>query len=224
MLRFDSADPFPLVVPEPAYADAKAHAEQADRWLGLDTAGVEAGLRPVEGQRLWVGLPVQTMLTPYTELRAMLARVAPAPGQTVVDLGAGYGRMGFVIARHFRHVRFTGYEFAGARVEHGAAALRRFVGGPGPTLSPPEDITLAEADLASPEFAPEEADFYFIYDYGTREAIEKTLQDLRGIAARRPITVIGRGRATRDAIERSHPWLSKVNAAEHCGNFSIYRS
>ena len=51
------------------------------------------------------------------------------------------------------------------------------------------------ADLSALDFKPEPAQFYFIYDFGSREAIEKTLQDLRSIAALQPISVIGRGRS-----------------------------
>jgi len=85
-------------------------------------------------------------------------------------------------------------------------------------------VRLEHADLSSREFSPIEADFYFIYDYGTPKAIEKTLHDLRKMAQIRPITVIGRGRLCRDSIERRHPWLGEVVKPDHIGHSSIYRS
>ena len=79
-------------------------------------------------------------------------------------------------------------------------------------------------DLASPDFVLPEAEAYFIYDFGTSAAIERTLAELRGIAARRRITVVGRGRLSRDCIERGHPWLSQVEAPVHRPHYSIYRT
>ncbi|MCM2324247.1 MAG: class I SAM-dependent methyltransferase [Oligoflexia bacterium] len=218
-LAFDPTHPFPLL-PEGShsYPEAQAHAEAVDAWLGLRTAEIEAELavrpRP-EGQQLWIGTPTRVFLTPYTELRLLLDRLAPGAGTTIVDLGAGYGRMGFVLGVHHPGVRFLGYEFVEERVKEGQRGLARWTY-PG--------IELRQADLAAASFLPEPADFYFIYDYGTREAIEKTLGDLREIARLRPLTVIGRGRASRDAIERRHPWLSQVVPPRHFGHYSIYRT
>lgn len=219
MIRFDPLAPYPLLPAEShTYAEAQVHAAEVDRWLGFEMEPIEgklhAGMPGYEGQQLWIGLPLQAMLTPYTELRSMLARLAPQAGQTVVDLGAGYGRMGFVVARHHPGVRFVGYEFVQERVTEGSGRLR--------AAGAEKTSILLQADLSDPAFVPPAADFYFIYDYGTRKAIQKTLEDLREIAATRPICVVGRGRASRDAIEQHHPWLSQVR--EHLGNYSIYRS
>lgn len=227
MLRFDSLDPYPLLLPpeEPPYVEAQVHSAEVDRWLGVETERIERELvarrakaPPPSEQQLWIGLPVQAMLTPYTELRAMLARLAPLPGQTVVDLGAGYGRMGLVIARHHLGLAFVGYEYVSERVDEGRRIIHAH------SSRDESRIELLQADLAASDFTPTSADYYFIYDYGTRAAIEKTLQDLRTLAQTRPITVIGRGRASRDAIEREHPWLSQIHAPEHCGHYSIYRT
>lgn len=212
-LEFDPADPFPLLDPSShTYTEAQEHAAAADRWLGLDVEGVEArlprdSLRDT-GHQLWVDLPVRSMLTPYTELRWLLARLEPAPGSTVVDLGAGYGRMGFVIARHHPGVTFVGYEYVASRVEEAGRCGAR----------------LECADLAAPDFRPVPAEVYFLYDYGTRDAIEKTLEDLRRIARQRALIVAARGRASRDAIDRGHPWLSGVVRPEHHAHVSIYRT
>ncbi len=224
MLVFDPKEPYPhRPLDEVPYAEAQAHSDQVDQWLGLQTVEIEKALSkgslgsvaPEKAHQLWIGLPVKSMLTPYTELRFLLEYLKPEPGQAVVDLGAGYGRMGFVAGSHFQGVRFVGYEFVPERVNEGRRCLGRF-SFPG--------VELLQADLESPEFSPEPAEYYFLYDYGTRRAIEKTLLDLQRIAQSRPITVVGRGRASRDAIERAHPWLSAVVTPEHFAHFSIYRS
>lgn len=216
-IPFSPDDPFPLLELNPGlYPAAKRHAAAADDALGLRVKEIEARLRdPGDGQQRWLGTHPSVFLTPYVELRAWLARVAPGPGETVVDLGAAYGRLGFVLARHYPEVRFLGFELVPERVEEGRRALARFGA---------RHATLEAADLAARGFTPPPAEIYFVYDYGTREAIEKTLGDLREIAKRKGIRVVGRGRAVRDAIERRHPWLGEVHPPLHEAHYSLYRT
>lgn len=216
-LHPDPNDPFPLVrLTRELYPAAKRHAAGVDELLGLRVKETEARLRdPRDGQQRWLGTHPSVFLTPYVELRAWLEQVAPKAGETVVDLGAGYGRLGFVLARHYPEVSFLGFELVPERVEEGSRALARFGA---------RHARLEVADLAAAAFMPPAAEVYFVYDYGTREAIEKTLADLREIAKGRPIRVVGRGRAVRDAIERRHPWLGSVHAPVHHAHYSLYRT
>lgn len=221
-LEFDPKDPYPFFADgEPPYSDAQAHSREVDAWLGFTVEALEEDLTRKKaefqkpGQQLWIGLPAHALLTPYTEFRALVEKLRPAPNTTIVDLGAGYGRLAFVLARHAPEVNFVGYELVRTRVDEGNRIFEKHA------------LTRAKLlaeDLADPTFSPVAAEFYFLYDYGSRTAIEKTLQDLRKIAQSRPITVVGRGRASRDAIERDHPWLSQIVPPEHFAHTSIYRT
>lgn len=225
MLAFDPENPFPLVsaVDATNYAEAQLHSEAVDRWLGVETGRIEQEIKQEDAatqknpqdQEFWIGLPVQRLLTPYTEIRLLLSQLNPPSHSTVIDLGAGYGRMGFVLGRHYPEVNFIGYEVVKKRVQEAKRCL---------ALADCPRAQMVIADLADPGFRPLLADYYFLYDYGSRSAIEKTLQDLREIARSRTITVVGRGRASRDAIERDHPWLSQVCEPRHFAHYSIYRS
>jgi predicted nicotinamide N-methyase len=164
-------------------------------------------------QELWFGLDVQALLTPYTELRRILEKLQVERGQTVIDLGAAYGRMGFVMHRHFADARFIGYEYVGERVEEGRRALTRFGA---------KSASLVHADLAG--IKPAAGDVYFIYDFGTVKVIEKTLHDLRRIANERPIRVVVRGRHCRYLISTRHPWLRDLHPQESAGHYTIYAS
>ncbi|MES2855172.1 MAG: SAM-dependent methyltransferase, partial [Bdellovibrionota bacterium] len=124
---------------------------------------------------------------------------------------------------HYPHISFTGYEYVQERVVEGNLRLKKFVESL-PAVSNRATTELEVADLTADDFKLKSADLYFIYDYGTNAAIRKTLDDLRQISLQRKIIVVGRGRASRDAIERETPWLSEVVKPEHFKNFSIYRS
>lgn len=209
-LRFDTANPFPLVpIDGDNYAQAKAHAGQVDDWLGLRIDATEASLDP----RTWKDLPIQSLLTPYAELREMLSRLNPRASQTVIDLGCAYGRMAHVLHRHHPGVAFIGYELEEARVREGQRVLPADPG-----------LRLLTQDLSLASFKPPPAAAYFIYDFGPSEAVEKILNDLRELATSAPVTVIARGRLTRALIHRDHAWLAEVVPPEHAAHFSIYRS
>jgi hypothetical protein len=218
-IEFNPDDPFPLLSPQlRVYALEQEHAAQADAWLGLEVERIERELveagRAADGkiEQNWVGLPSRSLLTPYTEAREVILRLKPREGATLVDLGAGYGRMGFVVATHFPKLKFVGYELVPERVREGLKGLERLRER---GVATAENVKLLEQDLSTRDFRPIEAEFYFIYDFGSRTAIAKTLDDLREIAAKRSITVIGRGRASRDEIERKHPWLCEMVEPEH---------
>ncbi|MFL5814840.1 MAG: methyltransferase domain-containing protein [Bdellovibrionia bacterium] len=220
-MTIDPKDPYPLL---PGFSDLEAmqYSEQVDHWLGFDIVETEKKIHARLGnsrlgdpQEYWVGLNIQSLLTPYTEIRRLLDQLEIKPGDTLIDLGAGYGRIGFVMGHYYPESFFIGYEAVEERVSE---TLR--------CLSPLRysNVRMELADLSSPDFKPEPADYYFIYDYGTRPAVEKTLEDLKEVARTRKITVIGRGRLSRDAIERHHPWLSQVEPPKHFKNYSIYYS
>ncbi len=220
MLVFDPKDPFPLLsATEQDYRLEKAHSAQVDAWLGFNTAEIESSVGKLHEQENWSGLPIQALMTPYTEIRFILNELAPRAGESLIDLGAAYGRMGFVIARHYRELSFQGFELEPARVEEGRRSLNLFL-----TSQPKVQVELQVADLESASFRMPTAEYYFIYDFGTRRAIEKTLEDLRLVAIQRSLTVVGRGRRVRDLIERGQPWLSQVAVPRHFERFSIYRS
>lgn len=213
MRVLDPNNPFPFWE-ENSYAEEKEYSAAADAWLGLRISEIEAALPPPrEFEQNWASKGADIFLTPYTELRRIAESLSLKAGDTVVDLGAGYGRLGFVLERHFPGVTFVGYELVPERVREGNRVLN---------AHGCKNAELLTADLT--KIIPVAAPFYFLYDYGTRGAIEKTLGDLRGISAKQGITLVGRGRAVRDAVEKRHPWLGEVVAPEHHAHYSIYRS
>ncbi len=242
MVSFVPSDPFPLInLERHTLAELKTHAAAVDAWLGLRTDLIERELASYgsraraprscgEHQQLWFGLDVQALMTPYCEIRALLERLQPRAGECIVDMGAAYGRMAFVVERHFREVEFVGYEYVGERVHE---ARRTF------SLHRLKRSRIEHVDLASPDFSLAEAQIYFIYDYGSPKAIEKSLHDLRRLAGRmagsesgrdsgrefggRPLTVVGRGRHCRYLIAQRHPWLRQAFPGDPEGLYTVYR-
>ena len=143
----------------------------------------------------------------------MLGFVEPAPGARIADIGAGYGRMGLLIGALYPELRFIGVEVSPVRAHEG-----------GRMLAPFSNVQWRCGDVTASGAEFPEADHYFMYDFSDLESLFRVIDRLKPIARKRRISVIGRGRRTRDHIERMEPWLTAIVPPRHFGNFSIYRS
>ena len=196
-----------------SYSEAQKFSHDLDLKLGFQIECVEKEILEKSPLTPWAGLEPQALQTPYPEIRMMLSKLNLQLGERVIDLGAGYGRMGLVIVKFFPGVQFTGYEISPERVNEGARILHQM-----------KNVYLLQEDISRSDFKIPDVDVYFIYDFGDLESIVRVIDQLKSISMRRPIRVVGRGRRTRDHIERHEPWLSQVHTPLHCGNFSIYRN
>ncbi|MES2526167.1 MAG: class I SAM-dependent methyltransferase [Bdellovibrionota bacterium] len=164
-----------------------------------------------EGNQTWVGLHPETIQTPYSELLRMTEKLELCPGEKVVDLGAGYGRLGILLHHQYPRVKFLGIEYVPERVAEGQRIYQ---------LQGMDPDTLTIGDLTAGDFFPEPADHYFIYDFGKVPHIRHLLQKLSRVADSRKFTVTGRGKGIRSLISHEFPWLTSFYDEE---NFSIYR-
>ena len=128
-IRLDPENPYPL---PGGITDLEAmqYSAEVDAWLGLDLVRVEEAIHARVGishlgaaQEYWVGLNIQSLLTPYTEITEILQRLELKPGDQLIDLGAGYGRIGFVMGHNYPESIFIGYEAVSERVIGSAAGI-----------------------------------------------------------------------------------------------------
>jgi hypothetical protein len=212
----------------------KEHAQRLDETLGLRCEQIEASLiqkaqkispsshfhdwGPAlhgDGQQTWVGLPVQSLMTPYSELLRMLETLNPRPGSTLTDLGAGYGRLGYITAVRYPEVKCLGFEWVQERIDEGNrvfGALQR------------DRFSLKRLDLGDKQLNLPSASAHFVYDLGSLPTIRNVLEKIKLQARHQAVAVVGRGKATRHLIETENPWLSQVISPEHHDTFTIYRS
>jgi len=218
-IPFDPMNPYPLLKTDSyTYQAAQKHSEIVDQWLGFQIHEIEPTLRSSNLARVhqtWSELSPQSFQTPYCEIRSLLAELEPTKNSVIADLGCAYGRMGFVIGRHYPEITFLGYEVAQPRV---LDAQRVFKNWQYP------DIHIFEKNLMAPEFSLPRADIFFIYDYGWNPAIQKTLNDLKILAQKKSISVVARGRATKHFIFSENPWLTINFEPQNFDHFSIFKS
>lgn len=202
-----------------SYSEARAFSRELDLKLGFQIESTEDLILKIDPQTPWAGLDPQALQTPYSEIRMMFSALNLKPEQTVIDLGAGYGRMGLVGAVFHPDQTFLNYEISPERAMEGQRIYRLLQ----KELSA-NRFELTHADITRSDFIIPRAEVYFIYDFSDLESIIRVLDQLKIHARQQAIKVVGRGRRTRDHIERHEPWLSQVVPPEHLGNFSIYYS
>lgn len=165
-----------------------------------------------DGSQTWVGLHEETLQTPYAELLEVLRSLIPVAGNLFVDLGAGYGRLGFLLEKFYPGVVFRGYEFVPERVVEGNRVFAKFN-----CLN----STLITQDLTQDDFKLPEAAYYFLYDFGKIPHMRKILDQLSDLADRRNFSLIARGDGVRSLIARDYPWLRESVRFE---NLSLYET
>jgi len=161
------------------------------------------------GVQSWVGLDVDTLQTPYADILKMLQMMKLKPFQTVVDLGAAYGRMGVVIGALYVKSFFIGHEYIKARVEEGNRIFRNLDF---------NKCRLEVADLSKSDYVLPEADIFFIYDFGDVEHIQKILFKLQHLSKIRHLKIGVKGKFTKELISKFHPWMELVFES----TFNIY--
>ncbi|MEX0798311.1 MAG: hypothetical protein WD025_02650 [Bacteriovoracaceae bacterium] len=212
------------------YQSVQTHSSCIDLILGIPVAEIEKELRErakklwpggtieswsqdlYEGAMTWVGLNPAQLQTPYAEIYDLFKVIDLKKRSLVVDLGAGYGRLGVVLGLLCPECEFLGFEMAQERVEAGNALYSR--------LELPK-TKLIQKNIAADEFELPAADVFFIYDFGSLPDMKKLLAKLDELADKREaFSVIARGRGINALIQETAPWLT-VKAKE-AGNSVIY--
>lgn len=182
------------------------------RARALDPAGTHHSWGSLlhQGNQTWVGLHPQSILTPYGELARICRELSPGPGELLVDLGAGYGRLGLVLRSLYPGVNFHGIEFVPERVREGQRVFSEL------GLDPD---WLEEGDLTSPDFRLPEAEYFFVYDFGKIPHQRELLRRFSVLADRRRFKLVGRGKGIRSLVSHEFPWVVESHRDE---NYSIY--
>lgn len=214
-----------ITAPSLNYIHSKEQSQKIDELLGLKAIQIEKNLEANDNakhfsevgieKQLWIGLDVQGLQTPYSEILDMLKTIEPKNGEHWIDLGAGYGRMGYVMGFIYPEVKFTGFEIVQERVLEGEKVFKQWN---------IQNARLVCADIAAMTFTLPIADVYFIYDFGTQKDIEQCMESLKKIAKQKKITVIARGRGIRNWIYQSHPWLFTAQDPKNFENWSLFRT
>ena len=133
----------------------------------------------------------------------------------LIDLGSGFGRVGFVISLLRPDISFTGYEYVSARVEKANAAIQK--------LGIAKQL-FYQQDLSSPEFKIPEAEVYYLFDPFTTETYKHVVSQLNEMASKRKIMIVTKGNAREQFMTGDDKKFWSAPQILNYGNFCLFRS
>lgn len=206
-------DPFIFRLPEGR--DAKKYSGEVDKTLGFKISKVEQMLlkkyrayykleeegrnkKHFSGTQTWIGLSPLTLQTPYNEIAEFLGLFLNNKPTTVVDLGAGYGRVGIVTNALYPKAKFIGYEILQERIDE---ARRIF------ELHGLQNCSMVLENILDPDFEIPEADIYFIYDFSEPKDLLVLMHKLLAKKRDRNFFIIAKGEGLKSLIRSHFPML-----------------
>lgn len=165
-----------------------------------------------DGIQTYVGLNPEQLQTPYSEFHKIVEVISPEENHKVVDLGAGYGRLGLVCHAFDSSIIFEGHEYAQERVDEGNRIYEYL---------DIENSKLIQQDLCSDQFEMPSADIYFMYEYGDMMHVQESLKQLQEVSLKKNFRLVCRGKGSNNLIWNNHPWLTVFDQIE-CENSMIY--
>ena len=158
-----------------------------------------------QGEETYSFAGPELLLTPYTEILNIFQGLGLKPGDRVVDLGAGFGRLGLAIAARHPGVSITGYEIVRERIAEGARVAKEW--------GLQDRVHLFEQNLADPQFHPEAGDVYFAFNPVSGATFDKILEDLRqvGLKSGKRFRFVLFGPSPFEKAD-AQPWLRELDS------------
>lgn len=131
----------------------------------------------------------------YSTILLALHNMNALKGQTIIDLGSGYGRVGLVCSLLRPDLNFIGYEFVPHRVDVSNLAKQN--------LEISSNLNFYVQDLSLSNFKIPSADIFYLYDPFTEETYKYVLEQIIKISLLKKVTIVTKGNA--------NGWLMKIS-------------
>jgi hypothetical protein len=163
----------------------------------------------------WIGLHPQILQTPYREIITTLNLFKNVNPKKIVDLGAGYGRIGLVSSQIYPACEFVGYEYVELRLAEARRIFRKY------NL---DNCSMRGDDILEEGFEIPKADLYFVYDFSEPKDLHKLLQKMSERVFKDQFYMVAKGKGVRSIIQNKYPEFWAANGAIHEENWSVYSS
>ena len=161
-----------------------------------------------DGAQTWIGLDFQILQCSYHDLYQIFIALKMKPQQKIVDLGAGYGRIGIFLHHFLPTAHFLGIELVKERVEEANRIYAQ---------NGLKNKLMIEGDLSKLTELPS-GDFYFIYDFGSEEHLLKIITLFKNDPGK---TLIVKGQILRRLLEKD-PFFEEGLRIKKCEDVYIY--
>ena len=215
----------------PAGEGGKSHAKKIDKILGFRSSKIEQELLKkhrayfksadggrkthLEESQTWIGLHPQVLQTPYSEILHFLQYLLPYQPTSIIDLGAGYGRVGIVMQSILPETNFIGYEIVSKRLREANRMFGKLE---------LERCCVKQQNVLDHNFRLPHADVYFIYDFSDLLDLRKMLNLLAPRLYSKRFFIVARGEGIRSLIQLKYPQFWASHGAIHRKDWSLYSS
>ncbi|MBD64778.1 MAG: hypothetical protein CME62_06200 [Halobacteriovoraceae bacterium] len=211
---------------------SKVHAKYLDKYLGFKIPKIEVKLQQkyrsydqsadqsnkkkhFEGTQTWIGLHPQALQTPYNDIYEVLESIKTHDIETVVDIGAGYGRVGLVTSAIFPKASFLGYEILSKRRDEANRVFK---------LHGLDNCELVLQNVLEESFQLPDADVYFIYDFSELDDICTILDELSERLIDKSFFLITKGDRIDYLIAKKYKEFWRANGYLQFKELKVYSS
>ena len=210
---------------------SRMHAKKVDKLLGYKITKIEVKLNKkfrsydqlhdstnrkqhFKGAQTWIGLHPQVLQTPYCDIYHALNLIKDIDIKHVVDIGAGYGRVGIVLRAISSSIKFTGYEVVKERQIEGNRIFEKFG---------LENASIELRNVSDFGFYLPKAQVYFIYDFSDAEDICEILLELAKKSLSFNFYLVTRGERVDKLMKRQFKHVWKRQTYLEYSDLSIYQ-
>ena len=166
-----------------------------------------------EGELIWKDVNSDALGTPLSYMHSLFQVLALQPGQTVVDIGSGFGNVGHYIGFQQKECQFIGYEIVNERLMEAQRIKEIFQ---------LHNCHYLNHNVGQDFFQLDSADIYFIYDCLTEKTRENIFRRLNRLRRDKPFKLVV-VKGTTDILEYANGvnWLQPQVALEWFDPFRI---
>lgn len=162
---------------------------------------------------VWIGLSPLELQTPYSEILHVLMALSAYNPMNIVDLGAGYGRVGIVASVLFPFANFRGYEILSQRLNEGNRIFSQFG---------LDRCSILNQDIANPTFRLPNADIYFIYDFSHPRDLYFVVKQIFAINTNRKFCIVAKGDEINEILLKLEKKISNVSIIYSRNKINVY--
>ncbi|MGK0176422.1 MAG: hypothetical protein ACJAYS_001068 [Lentimonas sp.] len=145
----------------------------------------------------------------YRPIKAILKASGMKDGDTFVDIGSSYGRVGCTVGVNFPNSRFLGFEIVKERVIE-AQRVAEFL--------QLHNVNYFDTDVSADDFTIPKADWFFLYNPLNKEALAQILKKIHHSKENREARLIAKYTGDLDKYAKS-PYLEFISKIGKQGNF-----
>lgn len=168
------------------------------------------------GTEAWIGLNPDALQTPYSEIYDALHFIKNIEEdyaiETIVDIGAAYGRVAFVKEELYPQCKFIGYEVVKKRQQEGQRVF---------DYHQLYNSHLVVQDVLDKDFMLPTAQVYFIYDFSDSGDISFVLNKLRSQCTQ-DFFLIAHGERTLNLLSQAYRGFKKIFTVSGERSLSVF--